>query len=243
MKTPLNKETVRQHLTYSWWKYLLVVVLGIFVMDLLFTVTAYHAPDNKKIEFYVYGYADTDNLEAYMNSVRDSKMTDMEEMTAVQLYADDTYGPMQLTTYLAAGEGDLYLLPKEEFVNYAANGYFIPLEEDPELIAILEDAEMDLTSGWRKEDESGETHLFGIPYQQLTRLNRYVYADDGFLCIFVNNGNTDNVLKFLRILSEDMLIADDAGAANESAAEGATDEAVPTENVLAATGSESAVTK
>ncbi len=223
MKTPLNKDTLRQHLTYNWWKYILLIIGAIFVTDLLFTVTAYHAPDSKKVEFYVYGYADSDSLEEYMYTVRDEHLPDMEEMAVVQLLADETYGPMQLTTYMAAGEGDLYLLPKKEFVTYATNGYFLPLENEAELMSVFDKAGISLQSGWRRETESGETHLYGIPYQQIEGLNRYVYADDGYLCVFVNNGNTENVMKFLRVMSLDLLTAvpEDAvpgGAAPEDAA-------------------------
>lgn len=218
MKTPLNKQTLRQHLTYSWWKYALLIIGAIFVTDLLFTVTAYHAPDEKKIEFYIYGYADTEGLESYMYTVRDSQMQDMEEMTSVQLLADETYGPMQLTTYLAAGEGDLYLLPKEEFVSYANNGYFIPLEDDEELMAVFNEAGISLQSGWRRNNETGETHLYGIPYQVIEGLNKFVYVEDGYLCIFVNNGNTDNILKFFRIMSRELLTGDPAETAGAEAA-------------------------
>ena len=55
MRTPVNGRTLRQHFTYNWWKYLLVIACGIFLVDLLFTVTAPRTPEDKKVEFYVYG--------------------------------------------------------------------------------------------------------------------------------------------------------------------------------------------
>ena len=35
MKTPINSRTLKQHLAYSWWKYLLVAVLAFGLVDLL----------------------------------------------------------------------------------------------------------------------------------------------------------------------------------------------------------------
>ena len=40
MKTPVTKQTLRTHFTYSWWKYALLAVLAVFGIDLLYTVTA-----------------------------------------------------------------------------------------------------------------------------------------------------------------------------------------------------------
>ena len=44
MKTPINARTLRQHLTYNWWKYLLIIAVAFGLVDLLYTVTAYRSP-------------------------------------------------------------------------------------------------------------------------------------------------------------------------------------------------------
>ena len=113
MKTPLNAESLRQHFTYSWWKYLLVLVAGIFAVNLLMTVTAPRIPEDKRVDFYVYGLSDADSLNAYMEKIRSGEMADMESMSSNTFFQDNNYGPMQLTTYIAAAEGDLYLLPRD----------------------------------------------------------------------------------------------------------------------------------
>ena len=205
MKTPLDSKALKQHLAYSWWKYLLVAVLAFGLVDLLYSVTAYRSPADKKVEFYVYGQIDQDKLTAYMESVRASEMADMEVMEPLQLLEDEYYGPMQLMTYMAAGEGDVYLLPRDQFVTGASNGYFLPLEDDKELMALFDSAGISLQNGWRKNTETGETHLCGIPQGKIPGLNQYAYATDGYLCVAVNGGNDENALKFLRILCRDML--------------------------------------
>ena len=174
-------------------------------MDLLFTVTAYRVPREKKIDFYFYGYGDQELLSAYMEHVRQEEMPEMEEMKALNIVLDDTYGAMQLVTYMAAGEGDLYLLPREQFLSMSSDGAFLPLEDDEELMSIFNSAGVDLKRGWRT-DKEGETHLVGIPESFLPGLSSYCVAGDGFLCVLIS-GNTENALRFIRILCRDMLNA------------------------------------
>ena len=207
MKTPVTSKSLRQHFTYNWWVYLLIALLAFGLVDLLYTVTAYRSPRDKTIGFYVYGYVNDTGMSAYMDNIRETEMSDMEEMSSVTLAMDDTYGPMQLMTYLAAGEGDIYMLPREQFLNYSMSGSMAPLENDTELMALFDAAGVNLQSGWRKETETGENHLYGIPQDKLPGLIQYAYAQDGFLCVPLTGGNQENAMKFLRILCRDMLTA------------------------------------
>ena len=214
MKTPVTSKSLRQHFTYNWWVYLLIALLAFGLVDLLYTVTAYRSPRDKTIGFYVYGYVNDTGMSAYMDNIRETEMSDMEEMSSVMLAMDDTYGPMQLMTYLSAGEGDVYMLPREQFLNYSMSGSMVPLENDTELMALFDAAGVNLQSGWRKETETGENHLYGIPQDKLPGLIQYAYAQDGFLCVPLTGGNQENAMKFLRILCRDMLTApaEEAGA-------------------------------
>ena len=205
MKTPINSRTLKQHFAYNWWKYLLAAVLAFGLVDLLYSVTAYRSPPEKRVEFYVYGQMDQERLAAYMENVRATEMNDMEVMAPLQLLDDGYYGSMQLMTYMAVGEGDVYLLPRDEFVTGASGGSFLPLENDRDLMKIFDDAGISLQNGWRRNAETGENHLCGIPQNKLPGLSRYAEATNGYLCVIVNNGNEENVLKYLRILCRDML--------------------------------------
>ncbi len=205
MNTPLNSKTLKQHFAYSWWKYLLVALIAFGLVDLLYTMTAYRSPANKKVEFYVYGMMEQEKLTSYMEKVRTTEMEDMEVMTPLQLMNDSYYGPMQLMTYMAASEGDVYLLSRDEFVTLAAQGSLLPLENDKELMALFDQAGINLQNGWRKDNETGESHLCGIPQNKVPGLSQYAYATDGYLCIPVTSANEENALKFLRILCRDTL--------------------------------------
>ena len=205
MKTPISSKSLRQHFAYNWWKYLLIAALGFGLVDLLYSVTAYRPPREKTVGFYVYGYMDDQKLTDWLEHVRETEMSDMEEIRPLLLLDDSSYGPMQLSTYFAAGEGDVYLLSRETFLSYASGGIMIPLEDDPELIALFDSAGVSLQSGWRRDSETGETHLFGIPQNKLPGLGSYAYAQDGYLCIPITGKNPENALKLLRIICRDMI--------------------------------------
>jgi len=204
MKTPINSRTLRQHFTYNWWKYLVAVIAAFFVVDLYYTVTTYRAPEDKKIDLYISGVVD-DSFEDYLESVRAESLPDMEEITYITLTLDDTYGPMQLSTYIAAGEGDIYILPRDNFVSLASQTAWVPLEDETELMNLFDTLGTSLQSGWRRDSDSGETHLYGIPMSVLPGASKYMTTDSAYLCILVTNGNTENVLKFLKIFCEDMI--------------------------------------
>ncbi len=206
MKTPLTKARLRQHWQYSWWKYLLLVVLALGGWNILFAVTAYRPPAEKIVDLYVYGYADTEKLGAYLAKVREEQLPEMEQMNAVEVLPDETYGSMVLATRLAAAEGDLYVLPRTYFQQYASDGAFIELDGQTELIVLCESMGVDLERCWRLNTESGERHLYGFPVNGLPGLKELVSSsEEMYLCILFNNGNTDNVLQCMNILVRDMI--------------------------------------
>lgn len=131
MKTPLTKERLKHHLAYNSWKYLLLVVLCVLGWNLIYTTTAYRPPAEKIVDVYLCsGYGDQEALDAYLENIRQTEMSDMEQMQSIFLSVtnDDYYGAIQLATYVMAGEGDIYLLDKDNFVNYAGQGALIDLE-------------------------------------------------------------------------------------------------------------------
>ena len=202
MKTPVTSKSLRQHFTYNWWMYLLIALIAFGLVDLLYTVTAYRSPRDKTIGFYVYGFVNDKDMSAYLDNVRETEMTDM-----------------QLLTYLSAGEGDVYMLPREQFLNYAMGGSMAALEDDAELMALFNAAGINLQSGWRRQTETGENHLYGIPQDKLPGLSQYAYVQDGFLCVPLSGQNQENAMKFLRILCRDMITDPSAEAETPAAAD------------------------
>lgn len=206
MKTPITRQRLRNHLTYAWWKYALLIVAAIAGWNMFYTVTRYRAPENKKVIMNLYVFADQEGLDAYMAQVNATLMPEMEEMNTIYTLIDDSYGEMIFTAQVTVSEGDVYLLSRAHFQQYASTGVFRPLETDEELMAMLEEAGISISQGWRVETESGEMHLYGIPCVSLPGLAAYV-ADptDCFLAVLYNNQNDEPVMRFFNILIADML--------------------------------------
>ena len=121
---------------------------------------------------------------------------------------DDTYGPMQLMTYVAAAEGDLYVLDKDSYQSYASQSLFIPLEGVVEELG-LEEQGTSLERAWRKETETGERHLFGIPMNYLPGFSAYasINLNNYYIGVAANSGNEENTVKLLKILYRDLSAA------------------------------------
>ena len=54
-KMPITGRKIRNHFHYSFWKYLLLIVIAMFGWNLLYTTTRYRSPENLKVEFYAEG--------------------------------------------------------------------------------------------------------------------------------------------------------------------------------------------
>lgn len=191
-------------MTYNWWKYLLSAVLIGFGISLLFTMTRYSVPEDKKIELYVYGYVADEPMQQYLDTVHEEEFPEMEELSHLIVTPDEQYGDMVLQVRLMSSEGDIYVLPKDQFFNISSNGFLKPLDEEPEIMELLEEKGIKAQTGWHSYEEGSEKHLFGIPLSQLPLAGNYVYAKDGYISVFVNNQNEENVMKFFTRFLTDM---------------------------------------
>lgn len=209
MKTPITKAKLQNHLTYSLWKYIVLAAVAIFGWNILYSVTAYRVPDEKQIILGVYSYGSEGNINAYMEQVRQDLLPEMEEMSAMYIMPDETYGAMILTTRVAARDCDIYVLPREEFQNYAAQGAYMALDEVlPDLIADLEEAGVSLSRGARTNEETGEKHQYAIPCAGLPGMQAMLQCDtsDMYIGVFFATGNDENVLTFFEQFIRDMMI-------------------------------------
>lgn len=208
MKTPVTKQLLKDHITYSWWKYVLMILLALFGWNLIYSMTAYRPPEEKKVIVGLYGYGTSYNLDDYMLEVQRIHLPDMEEVAPMDIAPDEAYGEMILTTRMISGECDIYILPTEEFQNWAAQGACQPLDEVlPELVADLEETGISLSRGRRQNANTGEKHVYGIPLRDLPGAQDLLWCDttDLYVCVYHKTGNDENVLKFMDIFVRDML--------------------------------------
>ena len=215
INTPINKERIKHHLAYSSWQYTLMALLCIFGWSLLYTTTAYRSPQDKRIDVYVMSNTATqETMTPLMEKIWREVTPEMETVTPVALLTGDDYMTFtQLTTYIAAGDGDIYFVTDQFFKNFAAQGAFLPLDD---LVAdgTIQVGDADLTKGYVTEvldydmndiPTYGERRLFGIPldsfygYMNSIRLdNRGLYAT-----ILYHNQNDENVIPFFNALLQE----------------------------------------
>ena len=206
IKTAITRKKIRTHITYNFWKYILVIAAAIFGWDLLYSMTAYKSPEDKRIDLYIQSPLVTEQrAEAFFQPIWEERVPDMEVVDAIMLTSStqDYYGSMQLTVYIMAQEGDIYMLSSSDFKSFASQGVFLDLQ--PAIDAgKLHVGDMDLSAGYVAliDDNglpTGERQLFGIPAASLGGLAEGLGLDTRDLVISVTafNGNEDNVIAFL----------------------------------------------
>ena len=208
MKSRPEIKTLKNHFTYSWWKYLIVLIVGVFGVDLLYTVTEPKVPDSLKIEMIVCGASLDQDFGEYMERVRVEQMPDMLK-TELSVIPDDDTAIQYLTVRIGTQGGDVYLLPKDEFDTIALNGALLPLEDDKGLMDVLQ--VLNVESGRKVDPDSRDSrHLYGIPLKnqygqsQFPGLEQYFYVNDGYLCLLRYGKNVENARIFLRILCQEL---------------------------------------
>ena len=206
METPVNGARIREHLHYNLWKYILLAIVCCVGWNLFFTVTTPRAPADKKLDVYIYAYADGDKAGAWLEATRLKEFPDQMEFNAMVVSPDETYGLMTLSTHLFSGEGDLVVLPRSIFQEYAGQGFFRELDGVEGVEDVLTAAGVNLERGWRKNRDAGERHLYGIPVKPLTLLQGWINSsEDYYIGIRAADANPDNALALLKIMIREML--------------------------------------
>ncbi len=212
--TRLDRKTLLNHLAYHGWQYLLILGLSFLLWNLIYQQTAYRPPQGKRIDVYIQSSsADQDQVNAFFKPIWESAVPEQELVSAVIMLSpgtDDYYAGMQLITYIAAAEGDIYMLSSNDFKRLASQGAFIPLDRyvsdgridaagiglAPGRVTIIEtDDEGAVTS-------VSEPRLYGIPAAELYGFASDLLIDnrDMVLAVAVNGGNLEAAVTFLDAL-------------------------------------------
>ena len=212
IKTPINKETIKHHMTYSVWIYALMAVCVIFGWSLIYTTTAYRSPQNKRIDVYIQSNtASSELIETFLEPIWKETVPEMETVSGVAMsMLDDYTTSMQMMTYMAAGEGDIYFLTEQYFKSFAGQGSFLPLED---LVAdgTLQVDDVELSKGYvayvEEYDDNDRPiktsrHLYGIPLDSFYGFMSGMQVDNRelYAVITINNQNDENVIPFFNAL-------------------------------------------
>lgn len=205
---PITGRKIKNHFQYSFWKYALLVILAVFGWNLLYTTTRYRVPENKKLEFYADGafsvQGTQEAMDALMAVVHRDVAPEMEEVSYTALTMDQAYGDMQLTVWIGAGQGDVYLLGKERFQRLGGGGAFVDLQPYVDSGALAVEG-VDLAAGRVRDEETGKTILYGIPAGSLVGLEACgVYPKDTLLSVLASSGNQEESIRLINYLFENM---------------------------------------
>lgn len=219
LRTPLDRARITGHFQYNAWKYVLIALMSVFLWDLVYSFTAYRPSQDKRIDIYTqHAYGDQDMMQTYLDELRDDVTPGVELVTIATLLGSsetDMFAAQQLTTYIAAQEGDLYFLSGADFKRFASQGVFLELEPFIKN-GILNLDGIDLSSGYiamqEFEDETqsmrtiSQRKLFGIPAATLTGFAKRLGIDhrDLFLGVTFYNGNEEQVFIYLNELIQRM---------------------------------------
>ena len=206
IKTPIDRKSLKTHFTYHFWIYILVIVGCAFGWNLLYTMTAYRPPEDKRIDLYIQSStANQERVDAFLKRVWDAYVPDTETVDSVLLAssAQDYYSTMQLTVYIMSQEGDIYLMNSSDFKSYASQGVFAELQPYIDE-GVLDVSGIDLSAGYvalinYEGIPEGERRLFGIPLFALNGFAAEMGLDnrDMIAGVTVFNGNEENVIAFL----------------------------------------------
>ena len=187
------KRRVRLHLQYSWWKYLLALVISVMSISMIFDMTEYRPPEDKKTDLYILtGPCDTEGLHSYLFPRLQERFPEQEELTVItiNLVNEDMYSRMQYSTYVAARQGDVMLMPIAEVQNLLKQDEAGEIFDDltPYIQEGLIDCSgMDLTQGEMKGPD-GEKRIYGIPSASLKGLEKYYISPENTLLVSMSYG-------------------------------------------------------
>lgn len=201
----ITKKWLKHHWSYNWWKYLLLVFLCVCVVDVAFTMTAYRPPEEKKIEVYILNdYCDTITMKQDIEPLFFAEHPDQEELVVqnINLNGGDMYAAMQFSTYTAAQQGDVCLMPRSEAEKLAADGAdYAFMELTPYIESgVIDVTDIDLSAGMMTSS-TGEEGIYLIPADSLYGLLDYGNDPAGsVLCIMDYNGNEETSAAMLNLL-------------------------------------------
>ena len=215
LNTRLTWQDIRNHLQYYGWLYLLLTALSFGLWNLVYAQTTYRPPQSARIDLYIQSSsADQDTVNAFLLPVWEEAVPDEELVNAVLLMStggeNDYYSNIQLVTYIAAAEGDIYMLSSNDFKRFAAQGAFVALDDILKQ-GLIDVSGIELASGRvtpvDSNDEgvlvpAGEARQFGIPAAILYRFAADLMIDnrDMVLAVAANSGNEEDAITFLNAL-------------------------------------------
>lgn len=204
----LTKKRLKNHFAYNWWKYALSAAISAMLVSVVFAVTEYRPPAEKKVELYVLNsYIETETFQQDFWPELQARKPEQEALTVLNINLTDSsniYAPMQFSTYVAAQQGDLFLISQDEMLKITYDGAQEALVELTDYLdsSVIDAAGLDLAQGTLDRGD-GTTAVYAIPAGTLTGLSQYGNnPENSFLCIPLYTKNADTAAALIGLMVE-----------------------------------------
>ena len=204
----LTKKRLKNHFAYNWWKYALSAAVSAMLVSVVFAVTEYRPPAEKKVELYVLNsYIETETFQQDFWPELQARKPEQEALTVLNINLTDSsniYAPMQFSTYVAAQQGDLFLISRDEMLKITYDGAQEALVELTDYLdsGVIDAAGLDLAQGTLDRGD-GTTAVYAIPAGTLTGLSQYGNnPENSFLCIPLYTKNADTAAALIGLMVE-----------------------------------------
>lgn len=204
----LTKKKLKNHFAYNWWKYALSAAVSVMLVSVVFAVTEYRPPAEKKVEMYVLNsYMDTETFQQDFWPELQARKPEQEALTVLNINLTDSsniYAPMQFSTYVAAQQGDLFLISRDEMLKITSDGAQDALVELTDYLksGVIDADGIDLAKGTLDRGD-GTTAVYAIPADTLTGLSQYGNNPaNSLLCIPMYTKNADSAAALIGLMLE-----------------------------------------
>ncbi|KAF6564675.1 MULTISPECIES: hypothetical protein [Paenibacillus] len=131
-----------------------------------------------------------------------------EQAPTIEISVSPLYNQQKLVVEYAAGEHDLFLLPEEDMKLYGQNGSNLPLDDAFDKKTYARGVFEGGVFKKKEQEEEGtdvikETHLFGIPVEQMKMFKDLKYNSNTlFATVPPRTSNKEEAIKVLKALTE-----------------------------------------
>lgn len=166
-RVKITKEAVVSHFQYDKIKYLIGAIAVSLVWAIIINVSAPKVPADKKIDIYLAGGSMAfDGAKTLSEKILDAYPELLEvNIENIELDKDNTMNHVntqKLLTRLQAKSGDIFVFSKEDYLAWAKQGAFIPIEHiADELNEYINPEDLDALKTDSKVDS--DVRLYGIP--------------------------------------------------------------------------------
>lgn len=194
----LNKKRMQMHLHYYSWRYVVLLAVAIFAANMLYTVTRPETPADKRVDIIIIPSQSTgDNTDEWSKSILRTLPADQLEVNVTMtpiIQGNESTIYQLIAARLSAGEGNVWIMPKDMFLSYAQSGVWLPLDGVMDKFNLPEGTDINKYKVAVQPDENtpAQDQICGIPLDKCVGLAELIIPTDMVLAFPSFAKNIDN---------------------------------------------------